>query len=427
MAIKFATYSLGCRTNQVELEEIQKKLANLGFLPVQLNQSPEIIIFNTCVVTQKAEKETRNMIRQLKRKNPQAFLVVLGCAVTAHQKKLINLPQADLFLGNQEKDKLISVLKNKFLPFSSEKPKKVKSKYQEGGRAFIKIQEGCARQCSYCITTILRGKPKSKTAKEIIEKINQLPKNIKEVVLVGTAIDQWGIDLSPKKNLLFLLKEIIKKTKIPKITLSSLNPEGLNKNLAEFIISNSRFSSFFHLSLQSGSEKVLKDMGRKYQFNQLNKIIQLIKSKRPQFVLRADIIVGFPTETEEDFQKTVQLIKQLKIAFVHIFPFSHRPETLAFKKIKKGEWQDLPLEIKKKRAKIIQKETEKIRKEIAESLKNKILDCLLLTKANHYWEGLAENSFPVKIKGNNFNQGDLIKVKVIDFKDNFLWGKVLSS
>lgn len=426
MAIKFATYSLGCRTNQVELEEIQKKLIKAGFLPVELDESPQIIIFNTCVVTQKAEKETRNMIRQFKRKYPQTFLAVIGCASEAYQKKLINLPQADLFLGNQEKEKIINFLKKKFSS-SFKKTKKIKSKYQEGGRAFIKIQEGCARQCSYCITTILRGKPKSKNAKDIIEEINQLPKNIKEVILVGTAIDQWGIDFSPPKNLLFLLKEIVKKTKIPKITLSSLNPEGLNENLVKFIISNPRFSSFFHLSLQSGSEKVLKDMGRKYQFNQLNKIVQLIKSKNPLFVLRADIIVGFPTETEKDFQKTIQLIKQFKVAFAHIFPFSPRPGTLAFKKIKKGEWQDLPLEIKKKRSKIIKQETEKIKKEIAKNLKGKVLDCLLLTKINNHWQGLAENSFPVKIKGNNFTQGDLIKVKIIDFKNNFLLGKILSS
>lgn len=372
----FLTCFLGCRTNQAEIEEIEEELKKLGFSPfVSKTGSPDVIIFNSCVVTQKAEKETANFIRKLRKKYPQAFIAVLGCGSEAFKRGLTSLPPADLFLGNQEREKIIEILKNKFSP---QVPCQVipTSKYFQSGRALIKIQEGCYYNCTYCITKILRGKSKSESSQKIIRKINLLPKNIKEIILTGTAIDLWGKDLKPPKNLNYLLSKILKKTKIPKITLSSLNPNFLNKKLTRLIAENQRISPFLHLSLQSGSEKVLKDMGRICQFNKLKSLIQLIKQQRKEFVLRADIIVGFPTEEEKDFQKTLQLIKQLEIAFVHSFTFSPRPGTLAFEKIKNGIWQDLPKEIKKKRLRILQSEVEKIRKNTAQKLIGKKIKVL---------------------------------------------------
>jgi len=458
----FLTYFLGCRTNQAEIEEIEEKLKKLGFSPfVSKTGSPDVVIFNSCVVTQKAEKETANFIRKLRKKYPQAFIAVLGCGSEAFKKDLALLPPADLFLGNQEKEKIIEILKNKFSP---QVPCKVlpTSKYFQSGRALIKIQEGCDYNCTYCITKILRGKSKSESSQKIIRKINSLPKNIKEIILTGTAIDLWGKDLKPPKNLNYLLSEILKKTKIPKITLSSLNPNFLNKKLAKLIAQNQRISPFLHLSLQSGSKKVLKDMGRNCQFNEetpntktrdfflrscatpptaerrltpqkscgdspcsccnkLKSLTQLIKQQRKEFVLRADIIVGFPTEEEADFQETLQLIKQLEIAFVHLFTFSPRPGTLAFEKIKNGIWQDLPKEIKKKRLKILQGEVKKIRKNVAQKLVGKNIKVLATFQEKNTWYGLAENSFLAKIKTKkNLNQGDLINTKIVNYKNNLL-------
>jgi len=422
MGPTFLTYFLGCRTNQAETEEIEEKLKKIGFSPLgKKNGSPDVVIFNSCVVTQKAEKETANFIRKLRKKYPQTFIAVLGCGSEAFKKGLASLPPVDLFLGNQEKEKIIKILKKKFsrqVPCQSLPT----SKYFQSGRALIKIQEGCDYNCTYCITKILRGKSKSENSQKIIKKINSLPKNIKEIILTGTAIDLWGKDLKPPKSLTYLISEILKKTKIPKITLSSLNPNFLNQKLAKIIAENQRISPFLHLSLQSGSEKVLKDMGRNYHFNKLKSLIQLIKQQRKEFVLRADIIVGFPTEEEKDFQKTLQLIKQLEIAFVHPFTFSPRPGTLAFEKIKNGSWQDLAKETKKKRLKILQQEIEEIRKNVAQKLVGKEIKCLVIFKNKNFWQGIAENSFPIKIKTKNkkIKAGELIKVKVNDFKNNFL-------
>lgn len=418
----FLTYFLGCRTNQAEIEEIQNDLVSLGFLPAKPSQKPQIIIFNTCVVTKKAENEVGRIIRKFKKENPQSFLVVLGCGVEAQKRNLIKLPPSDLFLSFEEKEKLIEILKEKFLLYPS--TINFQSKFAQAGRALIKIQQGCNHRCTYCIVPLVRGPAKSVSKQEILKKIKSLPPETKEIILTGTAISQWGRDLKPQKNLLDLINFIAKNTSVPKITLSSLDPEILDEKFAKFWGSNSRFSSFFHLSLQSGSSKVLKDMRRFLNFNKLNKAIQLIKQLKPYFVLRADIIVGFPTETEKDFLQTIQLIKQLEIAFTHVFPFSPRPGTLAFEKIKKGEWQDLPQEVKKQRLKTVQKETEKIRKKVAKNLKEKTLDCLLLAKTGNLWQGLAENSFPVKIKGKSLSVDKLVKAKITDFKNGFLYAEV---
>jgi len=417
----FKTLFLGCRTNQAEIENIQKDLIKSGFKIAKSSSSPDVIIVNTCIVTKKAENETRRIIKQFKRKYPNAFLVVIGCGGEAKIKKIIDLPKANLYLSNKEKEKIDKILKEKF-PFKPSPPVNFQTKFEQVGRALIKIQEGCNHRCSYCIVPFVRGKSKSIPEEKIAEEINQLKTKIKEAILVGTAISQWGRDLKPQKNLLDLLKYLLEKTSVPKITLSSLDPEILDEKFTRFFAQENRLSPFLHLSLQSGSLKVLRDMGRKLNFNQLNKSIQLIKQKRPEFVLRADIIVGFPTETEEDLKKTIQLIKKIKIAFAHVFPFSPRPKTLAFEKIKKGEWQDMPKEIKRRRSKIIRKETEKIKKEIANNLKGKILNCLIFNKINNnFWKGIAENSFPIKIKGRKIQQGELIKAKIKNFKKGFLY------
>jgi len=417
----FQTSFLGCRTNQAEIEEIQQELIKNGFRMAKPQEVPDFLIFNTCVVTKKAENEVGKFIRHFQRIYPKTFLIVMGCGVEAYTRKLINLPKTNLFLTSSRKGELIKILREKFLPASSRKYS-FPSKFHQAGRVLTKIQEGCNHRCSYCIVPLLRGKSKSIPEEEIINQIKELKSDIKEIILVGTAISQWGQDLKPKKHILDLLKSLVRETSIPKITLSSLDPEVLDEKFAKFLAWENRLSPFLHLSLQSGSPKVLKDMGRKLDFNQLNNSIQLIKQRREEFILRADIIVGFPTETQENFQETLQLIKQLEIAFVHIFPFSPRPGTTAFEKIKKGVWQDLPKETKKNRLVILRKETEKIRKRLGRKFIGKEINLLTISKKGNLWQGIAENSFPVKIQSGDekIEAGNLIRVRVREFKNNFL-------
>jgi len=398
------TYSLGCRTNQAEMEEISLQLGNYE-LPVDL------VLLNTCVVTQKAEKETRQKIRELRKKFPKSFLVILGCAVTGKEKFNFKLPQADLFVSNQDKDRVVLLLKEKFNLKIKNNQSIPNNKYTLSGRKFIKIQDGCQNFCSFCLTCHLRGKPISYSPQSIIQQVNFWTKNgIKEIVLTG-------INLGLYPNLVKLLAEIQIQTKIERISFSSIYPEMLQEDFLKTVINNPRFTQVFHLSLQSGSKSVLKRMNRKTNLIKLEQILNKIKKQNPSFTFRADFIAGFSNETEKEFRETINFIRKTKISFAHVFPYSSRAGTVA------GNWPDLKKEIKKQRTSEIAETVKDVRQKEAKELINQILSCLIV-RGN---EGITENGWPVLIKSNIKNlKGKIIPVKIIDFKDDQLFGEMTS-
>jgi len=362
----FLCRSLGCRVNQVEINQIKRNLIKAGFLPwfEKLKDKPDIIILNTCVVTQKAERETRKEIRHLKRIFPQSFLVVTGCAVNARNQLKIKLPNADIFIQNQDKKKIPKILAQKF---PSNKYTNVFTKKRQ--RAFIKIQDGCNQFCTFCIVPYLRGQPKSKPVKQIIKEIKKLEKEgILEIILCGINLSLFGQDLKPKIDLIKLIENILQKTQIPRISLSSITPNLINKKLINLYIndwkSNSkRLSPYFHIALQSGSEKMLTKMNRpKTNLNKLKNLLQYIKQEIPEFNLRADIIVGFPGETKKDFRATLHYIEECRIAFAHTFRYSPRPGTTAYKMTKDNQWREVSEKVKKERSKKLRNLIEKPRR-----------------------------------------------------------------
>ena len=422
----FSCRSLGCRVNQAEINQIKKNLIKIGFLPwsEKLKDKPNIIILNTCVVTQKAERETRKEIRHLKRIFPQSFLVVTGCAVSAQGQLGIKLPKADLFIQNQDKKKISQILAQKFPP---NKYSNVFTKKRQ--RAFIKIQDGCNQFCTFCIVPYLRGQPKSKSVAQIIKEIKKSEKeSILEIILCGINLSLFGQDLKPKINLVELLKNILQKTQIPHISLSSLTPNLINKKLINLYIndwkSNSkRLSPYFHIALQSGSEKILAKMNRpEANLNKLKDLLQYIKQKIPEFNLRTDIIVGFPGETKEDFRATLHYIEECRIAFAHIFRYSPRPGTTAYKMIRNGQWQEAPEKTKKKRSEKLRNLVEKIRQEEAKKLIGQNLNCLILGKQENYWRGLTENFWEVKIKSQKKLFQKIIPIQITGYQN----GKLLA-
>lgn len=359
----FKTYSLGCRVNQAELETTVKQLENAGYFCDQNNPEPNFILLNTCVVTQKAEKETRKEIRKLKKLYPKSKLIVLGCGVDNHQKFAGILPKADLFIANKDKGEAVNIILKHFRLRQSSNPAEqdlaprdnmTTSKYQKSGKALIKIQDGCNYSCSYCIVPSLRGKSTSVPVNNIINQINNCKlTETKEVILTGVNLSLYGLDLKPKSSFLELLKKILDETKIEKISLTSLDPQLVDSKLVDLYISNKRLSRNLHFSIQSGSPTVLKRMNRNPDLEDFTKHLRELKDNDPKFVFSADIIVGFPDESKKEFQETVLLIKQIKLNRAHLFRFSPRPGTIAFQKILNGEWKDLSLELKKEREKII--------------------------------------------------------------------------
>lgn len=429
----FAVFSLGCRTNEAEIEDLSQQLIKKGFTPASGKEQPGLVVLNTCVVTQKAEKETRQKIRELRKKYPQSFLVVLGCAVTAKEKLGVKLPKADLFIPNEDKEKALKIILKK-ISFSKDTKNNLTrqvfwTKYQSSGRKFIKIQDGCNKFCAYCLTCLVRGKPKSVPGSQIIKEINfWVDKGIKEIILTGINISLWGKDLQPQEKIEDLIEKILSETKAERISFSSVYPEMINKKITKLVVGNPRISQYFHLSLQSGSEEVLKRMGRPTDLKSLLEKINLIKKANPLFTFRADIIVGFPQETEKEFKETIDFLQRAKIAFGHVFPFSARKGTLAEKKICQGEWKEVPFETKKQREKEIIKELREIRKkEIKKQLGRKTKCLIVAQKKGKLW-GLTQNNWQVMLENQeNANlKGKLVEIEIFAGKTDYLLGRITS-
>lgn len=396
--------------------------------------SPNIVLVNTCMVTQKAERESRKAIHHFKRIYPKAKIIALGCAA-----KFVS--DADLIIENLKKVQAVKIIKENFpylFPFPTPRQDSsfiIHNSFQSSGRALVKIQEGCNQFCNYCIVPYLRGKPKSTSSDEIVCQINKLvDEKIKEIILCGINLSLYGQDFKKKFTLTDLVKKILKETLAERISLSSIEPEYLYQDheFIEIFMAEPRLSKYFHLALQSGSSETIKIMGRKTDLKKLLKVLQKVKKAMPEFTFRADIITGFPTETEENFQETLDFIKKAPITFCHVFPFSLRQGTTAEKMIKEKKWQDITPSIKKERAKKVMELAQTIQKEEAKILIGKILPCLIIRKKSSCYEALITNSWPIILRATqpklkvNFLEGKTLPAKITSLKNNYFFGEIMS-
>lgn len=427
----FYTYSFGCRVNEAEKEEIDRQMLIKGFKFD--DKKPDIFIINTCSVTHKAEREARQLIYQTRKKLPKTIIVVTGCSATYWRKNNLyeKLP-IDILIDNVNKKYLVNLIKNRL----SEKPKynqvdytkTLKGKFIGSGRAMIKIQDGCQRYCTFCIVPYLRGIPKSEKIKDLELKINSLKPTPKEVIL--TAINTQAFGYDTKESFIDLLKTIIDKTKIPRISLGSLHPWSLTDDFFEFYkkyLPKKRLINFFHIPLQSGSDKILTLMKRGYKKQEMLEKFISIKRLNQSALIGTDIIVGFLEETDKDFQETYQFLEKAPIDKFHIFRFSRRKKTQAdymAKHLKEPSSKD-----KEKRAKaLIKLGRIKLEKFINKNI-GRISSVLLLEKiTNGFRQGLLDNQLPIFLPSSSkeLNKaGKIINVKVVEYKNGKLFGKII--
>jgi len=406
MKISFLT--LGCRVNQAETEELKRKFRQKGFKIVGFKEKADIYFINACSVTNKAEKESRQAIHQARRQNEKGLIIVAGCFL---EKKL---KEIDLYISNQEKnnslEKIISLLKKKNITFKEERKKN--GLEIEKIRALIKIEEGCDEFCSFCIVPFLRGKPISFSPQKIIQEIKEREKEgYKEIVLVGTNLSKYNWR---GKNLVWLIEKILKETEIPRLRLSSLWPGLLTEKMIR-LLENKRFCPHFHLSLQSGSERILSLMGRNYKIKKIEKTIKEIRERFPEVIFTGDIIVGFPGEKEKDFQQTLDFVKKMKFYKLHLFRYSPRPGTKAA--VLKGQ---LPEEVKKERLARLKKIIFKINQEERKKLLGQKFFVLFEGKKEKFWFGFTENYLKVYCPVNKNLKNKIKRVKLEKiFKDGF--------
>jgi len=323
--------TLGCRLNEAELETWAQTFQKAGHQVTRQAENANLIVINSCAVTQDAARKSRQLIRRVHRENPAAKLVVSGCYATLNQQEAEQLLGVDLVVSNKDKDQLVELtlaeLNLDTMPAMSTEPGAISLFTRGRQRAFVKVQDGCRYRCTFCIVTVARGEEKSRSVPEVVNEINALhQQDINEIILTGVHLGGYGSDLG--SNLVDLIKAILTQTDVPRIRLGSLEPWELTDNFYQ-LFDNPRIMPHLHLPLQSGSDSVLRRMARRCKTKEFANIVTHLRQINPLFNITTDVIVGFPGETEEEWQESLEFIKQVGFGHLHIFTYSPREGTKA--------------------------------------------------------------------------------------------------
>ena len=338
---KVAFITLGCKVNQYETNAMTEEFIKNNYKVVDKEEKADIYVVNTCTVTNMSDRKSRQMLRRVKEINENAIVVACGCYVQVAKDELEKMQEIDLVLGNNEKKEIVKYVENyieeNVKPNDIEDVMKTKDfvdfgdiTFTEKTRAVIKIQDGCDRFCSYCIIPYARGKVRSRKSKSILSEIQKIAEEgIKEVVITGIHIASYGKDFDDNYRLIDLLEDINKIDGIERIRLGSIEPTLITNEFMERLTKLNKICHHFHLSLQSGCDSTLKRMNRIYTTNQFRNIVELIRKNYKDVILTTDIIVGFPEETDEEFNETYKFLEEIKFYKMHIFKYSPRKGTPA--------------------------------------------------------------------------------------------------
>lgn len=335
--------TLGCKANQFESAAIEELLIQDGYHLAPFEQGAHLVVINTCTVTSATDAQSRKLVRRARRFNPACRIVATGCYAQVQPQKLAELPGVDLVIGNMEKENFLSLLNGEGakvqvgdIAQASHCPNLKIASFFEHSRAFVQIQSGCNAFCSYCIIPFARGRSRSVAVVEVVDQIKTLIKNgYQEVVLTGIHIGNYGKDLQSEcgvdLTLTSLVKTILDQTSLHRLRLGSIEPQELSDELVELVCQSKRVCSHLHIPLQSGSDTVLTRMNRHYTGQDFYRCLQNIYERSPEISIGIDLIVGFPGETDEEHQQSIELIDRLPIHYLHVFPYSKRPGTAAEK------------------------------------------------------------------------------------------------
>jgi threonylcarbamoyladenosine tRNA methylthiotransferase MtaB len=418
----------GCKVNQYETNAMTQKFVENGYKVVHVEEQSDICVINTCTVTNMADKKSRQMIRHIKQLNKDAIIVATGCYAQVNRKELEELDEIDIVVSNNEKQDIVSIVESK-LHFNSAKPIEEEMEFSEFGtvtytektRAVIKVQDGCNNFCSYCIIPYAKGRVRSRKLENVITEIKKIvEKGIKEVVITGIHVASYGKDFDNDIRLINLLEEINQIGGLKRIRLGSLEPKIITEDFVKRLKKLDKICNHFHLSLQSGCNETLKRMNRKYTIEEFQKVTELLRENFEEVALTTDIIVGFPGETEEEFEMTYKFLEKIKFSKMHVFKYSIRQGTVAAKMPNQIDGT-----IKEKRS---QKLIELSNKNEIEFMKNcigKTIEVLFEEeKEDGYIEGHTTNYVVIETKGKDL-ENTIKKVRVEKLEGNLLKGKIM--
>lgn len=405
--MKVAFSTLGCRVNVYESEAMAEKFIREGYEVVEPNEEADVYVINTCTVTNMGDKKSRQIISRARRLNENAVIAVVGCYSQIAPKEVSEIPGVDVVLGTRNKGDVVyyvnkareegksqvhveGVLKNKkFEELNIEE-------YQDKTRAFLKIQDGCNRFCTYCIIPYSRGSVCSKDPKKVIEEVNKLAEHgFKEIILSGIHTASYGLDLEGNITLIDIIEEIEKVDGIERIRIGSIEPAFFTPEVIEKIKGFKKLCPHFHLSLQSGCDAILKRMNRRYTAEEYAASVELLRKTLPDVSITTDVIVGFPGETEEEFNETYKFLEKIKLTKTHVFKYSPRKGTRA------AEMGDqIDGSIKEKRSKLLIELSNRNEKEFIEKFIGKEMDVLIETEVKSkegIYEGYTRNYIKVQV------------------------------
>lgn len=406
MRISFVT--LGCKTNQYESEKMAQELSQAGFEVSFGFVKADVFVLNTCSVTAEADKKSRQLIAKCNKLNKNASIIVCGCSSQNSKEQFLGKPNVKVVFGTANKFEVVKFIKENYVPENS---KEKTLTFHE--RRYVKIQDGCNNFCTYCIIPHLRGREKSRKIVDIVKEIKNTAKTCKEVVLTGINISAFGRDYG--KNLTDLITEL--KDVDVRLRLGSLEARVIDENFLKACKNLKAFCPHFHLSMQSGCDEILKKMNRHYTKNEFIEKVKLIRKHFKNAFIACDLIVGFPTETDKNFNETLKTIKKIKFSYMHIFPYSKREGTLAAK------MDQVPAQTVNKREEVLKKLNDKFSKAYIKSLIGKELEVLVEKQQEDSCCGFCREyvmcylDAPVK-------EGEIVQVRTENLKNDGLFAKI---
>ena len=440
--VKFVT--LGCKVNQYETNAMAQKFLEKGYQILEENdenveEKPDVCIINTCTVTNMSDRKSRQMLRRMKEKNPDTVVVAVGCYAQVAKEELSKIPEIDLVLGNNEKVEIVKYVEE----YLKENVKNIDIEdvmqsrkfsdfgnitFSEKTRAVIKIQDGCDRFCSYCIIPYARGRVRSRKPESIISEISEIAKKgIKEVVITGIHIASYGKDFAMSKDekiknyrLIDLLEKINEIEGIERIRLGSIEPLLITEEFVERLEKLEKICHHFHLSLQSGCDETLKRMNRRYTTEQFKTIVELLRKTYKDVNLTTDIIVGFPGETEEEFTKTYEFLKEIKFYKMHVFKYSPRKGTKAA--VMKNQ---VPGDIKEERSKKLIELSNENEFQYNSTYIGKNVKVLFEEEKVGVYKGHTQNYIMVYCKSNEMLDNKIKTVNCVKVENDYIIGNVI--
>lgn len=425
---KVALHNLGCKVNAYETEAMQEMLEHAGYEIVPFQEGADIYVINTCTVTNIADRKSRQMLHRARKMNPDAVVVAAGCYVQAQAEKQVIDPCIDIVLGNNKKQDLLTALQAYEeahgdlrevidINHTKEYENLHLTKQGEHTRAYIKVQDGCNQFCSYCIIPYARGRVRSRAKEDVVAEVTDLAKNgYQEVVLTGIHLSSYGIDFENEDNLLSLIRAVHEIEGIKRIRLGSLEPRIITEEFVQAIATLPKMCPHFHLSLQSGCNETLKRMNRRYTSEEFYEKCEILRKYFEKPALTTDVIVGFPQETEEEFETTYEFLKKICFYETHIFKYSKREGTKAA--VMQGQ---IPEQIKAKRSARLIELGEKNRRAYEESFLGKTVEVLVEEKSDvngkEMWTGHTKEYMKIALESEKNLQNCILNVQIKDGRE----------